>query len=159
MDILEGIKELHRYKIYHRDIKPDNILFVNKTWKIGDLGLIDYRNSDFQIEEDGDKIGPIGWLSPEATNKFLVEGNSKKNPYDFDCELDEYSDIFQLGKLFWYIFQGNIPLGQIRREDFKIKDKTIYDILIKMLMHSKDKRFQIGEIEDEFRSRSSHYGL
>jgi serine/threonine protein kinase len=112
IQILQGIKELHSKDIYHRDIKPDNILFVNKTWKIGDLGLIASQNSDFEIKEEGERIGPIGWLSPEAANKYLNEGAGKLNKFGLDCEIDTFSDIFQLGKLFWYIFQGIFPLDR-----------------------------------------------
>lgn len=31
---------------YHRDLKPDNILMFDDTWKIGDLGLIAFRDKD-----------------------------------------------------------------------------------------------------------------
>ncbi|PIQ48356.1 MAG: serine/threonine protein kinase [Cytophagales bacterium CG12_big_fil_rev_8_21_14_0_65_40_12] len=157
--ILEGIQQLHKLGIYHRDIKPDNILRVNGTWKIGDLGLVAYREPDFEIDEIGERIGPIGWLSPEAMNKFFNEGLGKKNTHGFDCKLDEKSDIFQLGKLFWFIFQGNIPIGQIRRADFKLKDKTLYDLILTMLRHSKENRLSIQEIEDGFKTRYSHYGI
>lgn len=157
-DILNGIKQLHSNDIYHRDIKPDNILFVKKTWKIGDLGLIENRNSEFEIKEVGEKIGPIGWLSPEATNKYLNEGKGKVNKHGFDCSIDSFSDVFQLGKLFWYIFQGNIPLGQIERADFKLADNEIYEIIYEMLKHSKN-RPSIDEIEEGFKSRYSYYGL
>ena len=73
VDILNGIKELHSLNIYHRDIKPDNILRVNKEWKIGDLGLIDYRDSDFQIEEEGERIGPIGGFRLKPLTKYIIK--------------------------------------------------------------------------------------
>lgn len=158
IQILNGIKELHSEKIYHRDIKPDNILFVNDVWKIGDLGLVDYQNSDFEVLEVGERIGPIGWLSPEAANKYLNEGEGKTNKHQFDCNIDAYSDIFQLGKLFWYIFQGNIPIGQITKSDFKLKDKEIFETLISMLNHSKV-RPTLEEVEERFQSRFSNYAI
>jgi serine/threonine protein kinase len=155
-EILTGIKELHSKNIYHRDIKPDNILFVNGTWKISDLGLIGHREDDFKSKEIGMKIGPANWMSPEAFNKMYNEGDGCLNTHNFDCILDEKSDIFQLGKLFWFIFQGNIPDGQLIRNDFKINDDQVFDVILNMLSHSKT-RPTIEEIETEFEKRYSTY--
>lgn len=154
--ILTGIKELHSKNIYHRDIKPDNILFINGTWKISDLGLIAYRDDDFKAKEIGMKIGPANWMSPEAFNKMYNEGTGCSNIHNFDCNLDDKSDIFQLGKLFWFIFQGNVPDGQLSRDDFKIEDDQIFEVLLNMLSHSKS-RPTIDEIEVEFEQRYSTY--
>ncbi len=155
-EILTGIKELHSKDIYHRDIKPDNILFVNGTWKISDLGLIGHRDDDFKSKEIGMKIGPANWMSPEAFNKMYNEGDGYENIHNFDCNLDDKSDIFQLGKLFWFIFQGNVPDGQLIRNDFKIEDDQVFEVLLNMLSHSKT-RPTIEEIEAEFEKRYSAY--
>ena len=124
---------------YHRDLKPDNIFIVDKTWKIGDLGLIASRDQDYNIDLPNELIGPKGWFCPEAMNKYLTE--NIEFPISFDCNIDHQSDIFQLGKIFWYIFQGNAPIGSIKRNDFKIKDERIYEIIRRMINHSKAKRF------------------
>ena len=157
LEVLEGIQQLHSLDIYHRDIKPDNILHTSNGWKIGDLGLVDFRDSDFEIKELGEKIGPIGWLSPEAANKFLCEGEKKSNPNNHDCILNYNSDIFQLGKLFWYIFQGNIPIGQIDEDDFIVKDKELFDLLFNMLSHTKSKRSELNTLQAEFTNKSKEY--
>ena len=46
INILNGVKQLHSLKIYHRDIKNDNILRVNGEFKLGDLGIAKFKNED-----------------------------------------------------------------------------------------------------------------
>jgi len=144
IEISYGLKQLKNIEVYHRDLKPDNILFVNDEWKIGDLGLAQFRDEEF-VEDTSKIIGPRGWLSPEAMNKYLT--NNTENINNFDCKIDHQSDIFQLGKVFWYIVQGNAPIGCVRTIDFKEKDIEIYALLRTMLNHSKKKRYKhIDEI-------------
>src|SRR5690606_26458309 len=145
VNILNGIKQLHSIGIYHRDIKHDNILIVKGEFKIGDLGLVRFRSKDNYADWTNEKIGPIGWLSPESTNKMLT--NQKDIIYSYDCEIDESSDVFQLGKLFWYVFQGNLPLGQIVIDDYLAADNDIFQIIFSMLQYQKTRRLTIGSIE------------
>lgn len=136
LQIAQGIKELNDLGYYHRDIKPDNIFMINRTWKIGDLGLIQMRNHP-SLDRDGDLIGPRGWLSPEAMNKYLSE---KVNGNSFDCNIDHQSDLFQLAKVFWYILQGNAPIGCVKESDFLISNSALYSLIRQMLNHSKQRR-------------------
>jgi serine/threonine protein kinase len=139
ISLAEGLKELDSLGYYHRDIKPDNIFMTEKDeWKIGDLGLIDERQSN-RIDDIAEPIGPRGWMSPESMNKYLCE--NKNFLYKHDCNIDHQSDIFQLGKVFWYIFQHNAPIGTVKEDDFLIRDSSIYSIIKTMLNHSKKKRF------------------
>lgn len=148
LQIANGLKELKDIGYYHRDLKPDNILMFDDTWKIGDLGLIAFRDKDNIYDKKNDFIGPKGWLSPEAMNKYLQADN---NIYKFDCNIDHQSDVFQLGKVFWYILQGNAPIGNICRSDFFDKHDDVYSVLKYMLNHSKKKRLiSIDYVIDEF---------
>lgn len=147
-EIFKAIKDLHSIKIYHRDIKPDNVLLFTSedkfSWKIADLGLIKYREND--MDGVGEKIGPLGWFSPEATNKFFIE----KYELGHDCKIDEYSDIFMLGELFWFIFKLNIPIGQVENEDFEIdfpESDKYFEVIKSMLSHSKQRRLSLNDIE------------
>ncbi|WJS93390.1 protein kinase family protein [Flavobacterium johnsoniae] len=144
VSILNGIKQLHDKGIYHRDIKHDNILIVNNEFKIADLGLVQFREKDSDIDSANEKIGPIGWLSPEATNKMLTKNKKIGNIYD--CDINYKSDIFQLGKLFWYIFQGNLPLGQLILNDKKSGESDIFEIIFLMLQYDKQRRPEIDQI-------------
>ena len=148
LQIANGLKELKDIGYYHRDLKPDNILMFDDTWKIGNLGLIAFRNEDNIYDKKNDFIGPKGWLSPEAMNKYLQADN---NIYKFDCNIDHQSDVFQLGKVFWYILQGNAPIGNICRTDFFDEHDDVYNVLKYMLNHSKKKRpISIDYVIDEF---------
>lgn len=156
-DILKGINQLHSIDLYHRDIKPDNIfIFIENDkfiYKVGDLGLSAKRNHDLTKVEFREKIGPYGWLSPEVTNKVLCEGTEFERIYD--CKIDFKSDVFQLGKLIWFIFQGNIPIGQIRYSDFEIKNKNVYSLLLNMIQYKKSRRKELNYFVNEFSQLAS----
>lgn len=156
IQIIKSLNELHSLQIYHRDIKPDNIFFISeKLWKIGDLGLISFRQEDESLDDPNEMIGPRGWISPEAMNKFLTyEINTE---FKFDCKIDDKSDVFQLGKLFWFIFQCNVPIGQLTRDDFHIEDDDIFELLFWMLFHSKEKRHNLNEVNEKFKPLASKY--
>lgn len=97
-ELVRILTGLHSLGIYHRDVKADNILMMSGQLLFGDLGLINFRNVDHDIDEAREKIGPFGLLSPEATNKCL--GLRDKASFLFDCWIDEKSDVFQLGQMF-----------------------------------------------------------
>ena len=138
LDIAKAISGLLSLEYYHRDLKPDNIFVVDGHFKVGDLGLISKRNDDYKYEK-GKYIGPRGWTTPETMNKYLTE---EKSFWDFDVTIDHQSDLFQLGMIFWYIMQGNAPIGELRQEDFKVKHDDIYGLIHHMLNHSKGRRIK-----------------
>lgn len=150
-EIVKSLKSLHSMDYYHRDIKPDNIFMFKEgdgdearyVWKVGDLGLIGERdkNSDYI----GEKIGPFGWLSPEAMNKYLTE----KANLGFDCSIDFKSDVFQLGKLFWFIIQGNVPIGQLIIDDLIHGEPVrneVYNLIFEMLRYNKPQRIELNNV-------------
>lgn len=133
--LAKGLYELNSLGYYHRDLKPDNIFMFADDWKIGDLGMVATRDKD---NYDGKKtiIGPKGWLSPEPMNKYLTHNSNPK----IDCSIDHQSDIFQLGKIFWYIMQGNVPIGVIHNADYINGKKAMFKIIMHMITYNKQKR-------------------
>ncbi|MHA7056446.1 protein kinase domain-containing protein [Aquimarina sp. M1] len=140
LSLSKGLKELNSMGYFHRDIKPDNIFITDKTWKIADLGLLDERDESLDIDDPNEFIGPRGWHSPEAMNKYLCEGKDFKENHD--CIIDHQSDIFQLGKVFWYIIQNNAPTGIFKQQDAYIKNNDVYVIIRTMLNYSKKRRYK-----------------
>ena len=163
LSIMEGVKQLHGINIYHRDIKHDNIFMFEEECKIGDLGLMRFRNEDNLALDRDQRIGAFGWETPEAMNKFLTE-NKNDPEFNFDCTIDEASDIFQLGKLFWYILQGNLPIGCLQAGDFRIADSEIFEFLMLLLQHGKDtgngrRPLNINSIETLIEPIAKKYGV
>lgn len=152
-EIIRGINELHSIDLFHRDIKPDNIFFIGNTWKIGDLGLSVFRNQNPVIDGKNEKIGPYGWLSPEVLNKVWCTGTKYEAIHD--CTIDDFSDIFQLGKLIWFIFNGNIPIGQVRVSDFLSQRKDLFYLIVNMLQYKKSRRKSLNNYQDAFRGMTA----
>jgi serine/threonine protein kinase len=59
MEIAESLSELHSENLVHRDVKPDNILFINGQWKLGDIGFVSTRGGKTFV-------GSLGYLAPEG---------------------------------------------------------------------------------------------
>lgn len=147
-ELLKILKNLHSIGIYHRDIKPDNILMFGNQPCFGDLGLIAYREQDqnSDLDRPDERIGPVGLLSPEATNKYL--GLKNKCNFNFDCQIDEKSDIFQLGQVFWMILQSEIPTGHLADMDVRFPHSGLFSSVIQpMLQYGKQRRSDLRTAE------------
>ncbi|MBC6610957.1 protein kinase family protein [Hymenobacter sp. BT507] len=146
-DLLRGLRELHNIGVYHRDIKHDNLLMCNNECKVADLGLVKFRQETHP--ELKKRLGAYGWEAPEAINKYYAERNiSWKASYTagVDCIVDDKSDVFQLGKVFWYIFTNKIPVGQLELVNMPIEDsEDIFDAIRKMLLQDKSSRPNVEE--------------
>jgi len=145
-ELIRSVRALHEIGVYHRDIKPENVLRCGDGWKIGDLGLVGFRDDDSEAESR-EKIGPPRWMSPEAFNKaYCIQ---RPNNGYIDRQLDERSDVYQLGKVCWYILQGDIPNGCLMSKDFVEGDDNIYGSILKpMLRYQRIERPLLSEIEN-----------
>jgi len=129
--IADSLWDLNNLGIYHRDLKPDNVFYVDGMFKIGDLGFIANRDEDIspEIEDRSDRIGPTARMSPEACNRKY--GRESDQFFKASTEIDDTSDIFQLGSILWYVFQGEIATGILSRDDFRHSTGDIFDKMIR----------------------------
>ena len=88
--LLAGLEELHRRGLVHRDIKPDNILWVNGRPTLADVGLV-------AADGKGSLVGTPGFMSPK-----LMSG---KGPADAS------DDFYALGKVLYCALTG-LPVGE-----------------------------------------------
>jgi len=130
--LTETMHVLHTSSFAHRDIKPENILLKGNLPVLADFGM-----SGCTKVKTIRRKGPKYWPNPEflqACDKDLQD-------------LDEQSDIFNLGCLFFYIFTGKYPIGLIDIDkELESIDKELKNILMDMLQYSKDERLKnIGD--------------
>jgi hypothetical protein len=74
--------------------------------------------------------------------------------------IDGKSDVFQLGKLFWYIIQGNLPLGQITQSDLVASNsKALYSVIRRCLAHSHKRRISLDILQQSVKDLFPEFGL
>ena len=104
LQLTSGIAYIHKHGILHRDIKPDNLFYLNDgTVKITDFGIA----SPIGVTSDGDSIqGTIYYTAPE-----ILMGS----PAGIQ------SDIYSMGVVFYEILTGNVPFDGANPEEVALK--------------------------------------
>jgi serine/threonine protein kinase len=106
LPICSALAQAHSSNVYHRDLKPDNIIFTDDTKssiKIADWGLvkgdaIDQESLELTtVTSEGQIGGTPGYCSPEQWFAFNKD------------EIDGRTDIYSLGILFYEVLTRRQP--------------------------------------------------
>jgi len=93
IQVCEGLAAAHGQGIVHRDLKPSNLFVQNDgLLKILDFGVARFVDSD--MTPAGTILGTPDYMSPEQARGSAV---------------DERSDIFSAGAVFYFILAGRKP--------------------------------------------------
>ena len=95
-EIFNGIKVIHQAGFAHRDIKPDNIIFVHGKPRIGDIGLISALSATMS-----QLAGTLEFLPPEL--------RSSDSPDQVDRKSRQVSDLYAFGKVVYCAVTGEEP--------------------------------------------------
>ena len=141
-----AVEHLHSKGFIHRDIKPDN--FVWRTTPNTAPLMIDFGIAKRQGEDVSGRpmdtftrvtefVGPVFFSSPE-----LIEyAKDKSYPVDYR------SDVFQLGKVLWFLGTGKVSAGSPSRKECPAGGK-VRELVLAMIDDDPDYRPQtLAEVQ------------
>ena len=123
--MIDCVNELHTKGLQHRDIKPQNFLRNGDQIIISDLGLSKEIGAGTTFTMSREFWGTQGYLPPE----FVTDGFK---------ECDSTSDIFMLGKSFYYLLTERDPL-YITSNDIH---PAVYHVINKCCETEKGRRYR-----------------
>jgi len=95
LQVASGLSAIHQQGIIHRDMKPDNVMVrSNGMLAIADFGIAKKPMSQLSQTQHGEVFGTPYYLSPEQATSGIV---------------DERSDLYSLGVMFYEILTGTKP--------------------------------------------------
>ena len=102
-DLADAVDHAHRQGVLHRDIKPANVLIDDLGRpRLIDFGLARRSDLDSSLTHDGAVIGMPVYMSPEQA-------------LGFSSRVDERSDVFSLGVIFFEVLRGERPYSAASR--------------------------------------------
>jgi serine/threonine protein kinase len=102
-DLADAVDHAHRQGVLHRDIKPANVLIDDLGRpRLIDFGLARRSDLDSSLTHDGAVIGTPAYMSPEQA-------------LGFSSQVDERSDVFSLGVIFFEVLRGERPYSAVSR--------------------------------------------
>ncbi len=101
--LAEALRAAHAAQVIHRDVKPENILFVSDDDEDG-IWLADFGIAHLQDmprhTAHGEIVGPAHFIAPELESRG-------------QHEVPPAADVYSLGKVIYYMLSGGVVL---RRE-------------------------------------------
>lgn len=138
--LCEALTYFHDQGMVHRDLKPANVVWTSEartSIQLIDFGIAKYIGEDVSGRPLDDFtrtlefVGPVFFSSPE----LIAYANDKT------VEVDRRSDIFQLGKLMWFIATGKISAGVPNRRNCPAGG-ALRDLVVELIDDDPDNRPQ-----------------
>lgn len=133
----EAIQYAHKSGVFHRDIKPQNVLLYKGVVKVSDFGLSRFVNRDTTtMTKTSTTAGTAGYMPPE----YFI-GEFKNGTVE--------GDVYMIGKTLYYVFSHGKDISNIRAEMVSVQ---IFSIVDKCTKDSPAQRYSsVSTIVDELK--------
>ena len=135
LDICAGVRAIHSAGGVHRDLKPPNVLRMSDgRLVVSDLGSAKLSNRDTTVLTT--TMAPLGTDCYRAPEQMVPGGNR---------DADERTDVFQLGKILFELYSGEIPAVL----NLELLEDGLRGIVRKATRDDPQRRYQsVGELLD-----------
>ena len=155
-DLVDCFAFLHTEKIFHNDIKPDNIFMKEGNLKVGDFNISKHFQgaTTVKLTRDLPIMGTVGYMAPEIEDpRSLHKANPQRHGDTTEVNMSKV-DVYSLGITFLQIYsQDNITGLNTRskqQELQRIIQGVRYDwlkrLLGSMLSYEKESRPTMVEV-------------
>lgn len=93
-ELLNGVAEVHKKGILHRDIAPDNVILTNE----GEVKILDFGSARFSSDNN-----------EKTLSAFIKPGYAAPEQYAAQGEQGVWTDIYGLGATMYYMVTGIKP--------------------------------------------------
>lgn len=134
----EAIQFAHEHGVYHRDIKPQNVLLYKGVVKVSDFGLSRFVSRDTTTITNTDmKAGTQGYMPPEFYNGVFKDGTIE-------------GDVYMIGKTLYYMYSHGKDVSNVRSESVPLQ---IFSIIDKCTKNEPNQRYSsvatiVSELKD-----------
>jgi serine/threonine protein kinase len=148
--ILDGTEAAHLQGVWHRDIKPQNILFsdVSDTLVLADFGIAHF--------EEEELLTAVETRNDQRLANFLYSAPEQRIR---GARVDSKADVHSLGLILNEMFSGAVPQGtSFRTVSQAAPDYAYLDALVElMLRQDPGRRPSIAEVKSELIARGSEF--
>ena len=100
--IADALTYAHGQGVYHRDVKPTNVLLANADWAmLGDFGIARTLGETTRLTSPYGTIGTPAYMAPEQW---------------LGSEVDGRADIYALGVILYELLTGSLPFAATTSE-------------------------------------------
>jgi tRNA A-37 threonylcarbamoyl transferase component Bud32 len=149
LPILDALVAVHKAGVFHRDVKPANILIRGDgTPVIGDFGICFMEGGQhFTLSNEG--VGSRNFIAPEM----------ESGQHDLG-EPSDRTDVYSLGKVIYWMLSGG---NEFAREDYPSlvdlfedqRFRHVHDLLEHMIARDPERRMHSHEVKQKLASTAA----